>query len=271
MSFIIGKILWALSQPANLLVLTLVAGWMALMARARRLGLGLFALATLGALAIAVLPVGDWLLAPLENRFPRQAQVEGRVDGIIVLGGGIDSGLSAARGTPALTRHGDRMTATAILAARHPEAKVLVTSGQSALLQKEALEGPFMRQFLVDLGVPEDRILVESQSRNTAENAINARMVAHPAPDERWLLVTSAFHMPRAVGCFRRLGWDVTPYPADYLTKGQGGLALDFNLLRGLDHLHLGLKEWIALVAYRLLDHTDTLFPGPDDASPHPA
>lgn len=261
-SYVLGKIFWYLSQPANLLVLAMVAGWLALLVGARRLGQVLFGLATLAMLALAVLPVGDWLLRPLEDRFAAVGEVAGRVDGIVVLGGGIDSALSAARGTPSLTRHADRLTAAAILARRHPDAKVLVASGEAALLPEGAPEAPFMRQLLVDLGVAEDRILVESKSRNTAENAVNARLLAEPGPDERWLLVTSAFHMPRSIGCFRRLGWDVEPYPVDYVTKGRAGLAFDFNLRRGLDQASLGMKEWVALVAYRLLDHTDTLFPG---------
>src|SRR5690606_29949930 len=156
-----------------------------------------------GLLAIAVLPVGDWLLVPLEDRFPAAVPTSGPVDGIVVLGGGIDSAISAARGTPALTQHADRMTAAAILARRHPEAKVLVASGEAALLPEGASEGPFMRQLLLELGVEPKRILLEPDSRNTAENAVFARLLADPGPDQRWLLVTSAFHMPRAVGCFR--------------------------------------------------------------------
>ncbi len=264
MSFVAGKIFWYLTQPGNLLLLILIAGWLLLLAGARRLGHLLLGLGLLSLLAVAVLPVGSWLMVPLEDRFPARPAMEGNVDGIVVLGGSIDSWISAARDSPALTEYADRMTAAAILARRHPEARILVTGGEAAVLPEGVSEGPYMRRLLVDLGVAGDRIQVEDASRNTAENAREARRIVNPAPGQRWLLVTSAFHMPRAVGCFRRLGWDVVPYPVDYKTTGRTGLAFGFNLRAGLERVHLGLKEWMALVAYRLVDHTDTLFPGPD-------
>ena len=265
MSFTVGKIFWYLTSPGNLLLLGLAAGWLLLVLGARRLGHALLGLSILALLAIAVLPVGAWLLEPLEERFPTVRTLEGPVDGIVVLGGSVDSTISAARGAAALTEYGDRMTAAAILARRHPDARILVTSGEAAIVPKGVSEGPYMRQLLVDLGVAEDRIEVEGRSRNTAENALNTRRLVGAAPDERWVLVTSAFHMPRAVGCFRRLGWDISPYPVDYKTTGQGG-TIGFNLRAGLERVHLAMKEWIALVAYRLLDHTDTLFPAPASA-----
>ncbi|BBK31971.1 uncharacterized SAM-binding protein YcdF (DUF218 family) [Stella humosa] len=271
MSFALGKIFWFLTAPANLLLLFVAAGWVLLVLGARRLGHGLLALGVLGMAAIAVLPVGAWLLTPLEDRFPRLDRVDEPVAGIVVLGGSIDSALSAARGHPALTQYGDRLVAAAILARRHPDARVLVTSGEAALLPQGHSEGPYMRQMLIDLGVAPERILLEEKSRNTAENASMARLVAAPGPDDRWLLVTSAFHMPRAVGCFRRLGWDVVPYPTDFMTTGRGGLSFGFNLKAGLERTHLAVKEWLALAAYRLLDHTDTLFPGPLTTGPSAA
>lgn len=264
MSFVLGKIFWYLAQPANLLLLVLLAGWLLLLAGARRLGhlLLFLALATLA--AIAVLPVGAWVLLPLEDRLPAHPTIAEPVDGIVVLGGSVDSWISAARGMPALTEYGDRMTSAAILARRHPQARILVTSGEAAILPEGTSEGPQMRRLLVDLGIDEARILVDPEARNTWENARNARRLANPGPEERWLLVTSAFHMPRALGTFRRVGWDVVPYPVDYKTTGKGGLSFGFNLRAGLERVHLGLKEWLALVAYRLLDRTDTLFPGPE-------
>ncbi|MGE0719621.1 MAG: YdcF family protein [Alphaproteobacteria bacterium] len=263
MTYIASKLFWYLAAPGNLLVVLLACGWLAMVVGARRLGHLLLAPAVLGAVAIAVLPIGDWLMAPLEARFGTAAAPE-RVEGIVVLGGALDSRLSAARDRPALTAHADRLYETAVLARRYPDARIVVTSGESGLAPEGTPEGPYMRRFLVDLGIADDRIQVESASRNTFENAVEARKLAAPMADQTWLLVTSAFHMPRAVGCFRRLGWQVVPYPVDYETTGrESGEGLDFNFRRGLTLVTLALKEWTALVAYRLLDRTDTLYPGP--------
>ena len=66
------------------------------------------------------------------------------------------------------------------------------------------------------LGLEEGRVIYEDRSRNTTENAEFSRDIARPRPEETWLLITSAFHMPRAVGCFRRVGWNVVPFGGLY-------------------------------------------------------
>jgi uncharacterized SAM-binding protein YcdF (DUF218 family) len=103
----------------------------------------------------------------------------------------------------------------------------------------------------------------EDLSRNTYENAVFTHRLIQPATEERWLLMTSAMHMPRAVGSFRKAGWQVVPYPVDYVTPRDGEFKLGFSLLDGLDALSVGVREWLGLVSYWLLDRTDNLFPGP--------
>jgi uncharacterized SAM-binding protein YcdF (DUF218 family) len=177
----------------------------------------------------------------------------------------MDSAVSASRGAPALNERAERLTATVVLARRFPEARIVVTSGDAGLLPRGIPEAPAMRDAIVSLGIDPARVLVEERSRNTEENARFARALAQPAAADRWLLVTSAFHMPRAVGVFRRIGWAVDPYPVDHMTHG-GDVAsgIWFDLRRGLNRLHPALHEWVALALYRMLDRTDALFPGPD-------
>ncbi|MCC7273085.1 MAG: YdcF family protein [Alphaproteobacteria bacterium] len=264
MAYVLGKVLWYLSAPGNLLVILLVAGYLALVAGARRTAHLLLLPVVVGSVTLAVLPIGDWLLAPLEDRFVVPVPAPDRADGIVVLGGALDSRLSAARGTAILTEHAERLTEAVVLSRRYPAARILLASGEAGLFPEGHPEAPAMRRFLVGLGVADDRIIEESLSRNTAENALRAKLLADPQPGEIWLLVTSAFHMPRAVGSFRRVGWSVVPWPVDHLTPGPTvDPGYDFNFRRGLARVHLALKEWIALVAYRLLDRTDTLFPAP--------
>ena len=117
-----------------------------------------------------------------------------------------------------------------------------------------------VRGFLAEIGVNGDRILYERQSRNTYENATRALELIQPKPGETWILVTQAISMPRAVGVFRKAGWDVIPYPAGYLTGGRsGGLSLD--LLGGLRLASIAIHEWAGLLAYRVMGYTDALFP----------
>lgn len=266
MAFVLSKVFWAVFNPGNLILFCVAAGALGLLApwrRLRRAGAALLGLGLAFALALAVLPAGRWLVGPLEARFPAPADPPERVDGIVVLGGSISLGLSAARGRAELTGAADRLTAFAALARRYPEARLVFTGGSGSLRDRVPREADFVAPLLVDLGVAPDRLLVERESRNTRENAINARRLARPASGETWLLITSAAHMPRAVGCFRMAGWPVVPYPVDYRTDGGPGRLLDLDFAGGLDLATYGVHEWIGLVSYRVFGWTDRLFPRP--------
>ena len=113
------------------------------------------------------------------------------------------------------------------------------------------------------MSVDTARILFERAAHNTFENGVYAKELANPTPGEKWLLVTSAMYMPRAVGVFRKAGWTVTPYPVDYTTGGGGGFGVGFNLTRRGESMHRALREWIGLVAYRMLGRTDAVFSAP--------
>ena len=106
------------------------------------------------------------------------------------------------------------MTEAAALARRYPNAKVLFTGGSVEILREPTVEADAAGMVLRDLGVGGDRLLLERKARNTAENAVLAKQLADPKPGERWLLVTSAWHMPRAMGLFRKVGFDVEPWPS---------------------------------------------------------
>jgi len=261
MTFVASKLFWAVLAPGNLLLLLLLAGLFRLVQSRRRRGHVLATVAALLLLTVAVLPVGQWAVAPLEARFPVPA-VPARVDGIVVLGGAVQLAISRAHGEIALDDAAERITASVALARRHPEAKVLLSGGDASVLPRPGEhEAAETRRLFIDLGIDPDRLLVEDRSRNTFENAELSRALAQPKPGETWLLVTTAAHMPRAVGCFRRVGWDVLPYPVDFRTEESP--RPEFSLSGHLGLLDFAAKEWLGLLAYRLLGRTDALFPAP--------
>jgi uncharacterized SAM-binding protein YcdF (DUF218 family) len=264
MSFIASKLLWWAANPGNLLLALLCLGLVALWLGRRRLGLWLVSVVTAVCLLVTVLPVGAWLLVPLENRFPVPV-LPARIDGVVVLGGSIDPVLSAARHQPILTDSAERLFAFVVLARLHPEAKLLFTGGSAALVDDAEREADVARTVLAGLGLDVDRVSFERDSRNTYENALFSKRLVQPKPGERWVLITSAYHMPRAVGCFRAAGWSVIPYPVDYGTAPAGNLPT-FSLLGGLDDVHWALREWIGLAFYYVAGRTDALFPGPTKA-----
>lgn len=254
-------ILAALLRPGSWILLGSGAGLALRLAGRRRLG-GV-ALAGAGALllALAVLPMGRLLLAPLEDRFPAPGGLASPVDAIVVLGGAFDPAVIRARGALGLNDAGERVLALAQLARRHPEAR-LVFAGGAGSLGDEALAALPAREFLDALGVDPDRVLLETRARNTRENALRTRELLGDV-EGPVLLVTSAWHMPRAVGAFRAAGWSVVPHPVDYRTDGARGLVLGFDLRRGLDFAELAVREWLALAVYRVRGWSADWFPSP--------
>jgi uncharacterized SAM-binding protein YcdF (DUF218 family) len=261
MVFVASKLFWAIAAPGNLLLLLLLAGLVAAL-RSWQRRLRLVSVAALALLAVAALPLGVWLIRPLEQRFP-VPELPAHIDGIIALGGAVDPDRSRNPGEVALNQAAARITETVVLARRHPEAKILLSGGDASILPRagEEMEADATRRLMIELGVPAERILVEDRARNTYENAVDSRALAAPKPGEIWLLVTSAAHMPRAVGCFRKIGWDVLPYPVDF--RSLPAPHYDFSLSAHLSVLEIAAKEWVGLAAYHLLDRTSTLFPGP--------
>jgi uncharacterized SAM-binding protein YcdF (DUF218 family) len=264
MFFVLTKVLGFFALPSNLLISIGIAGVVLLCTRLRRLASWLV-VTSLVLIAIAGLsPLGNILILPLEQRFPPWDASRGPPDGIVVLGGAITPDISEARGAVALNEAATRITAAAELARRYPNARIVYSGGSNALMFDRVVEAPFAVRELEALGVAGDRITAEEQSRNTIENAVFSRLVAQPKPGERWLLVTSAFHMPRAVAAFRAAGFPVEAYPVDWRTRGPVDAATLFgSLSRGLSQSDTAIHEWAGLLAYRLTGKTAELFPAP--------
>ena len=264
--FGLSKIFWGLFNPGVLILLGVGAGvlggvlpWRS----ARRLGRAVLLATFAVMLAIAVLPIGPWMILPLEDRFAAPDPMPARADGIIALGGAINLKRSVERGSAQLNEHAERMIAFAELARRYPQARLVFTGGSGSLRDQTHKESDFAPALMAQLGIPPGRLAFERESRNTYENAVFAKRLAEPRPGEVWLLVTSAFHMPRAVGAFRRAGWEVVPYPVDYQSAPPSFL-LDLDLTGGLVLMSKALHEWIGLVAYRIFGWSDAVFPGPE-------
>ena len=264
MIYYLSKAFWMFAQPGNLLVLLLALGGLLLYTRWRGFGRFLIAFLVLVSIATAVLPVGQWLLEPLEDRFPQLVTLPDKVDGIIMLGGAVSTVLSEARHQPQVNERAERFIAFADLARRYPNAKLVFAGGGPMLRGGTYREADASREVMVWLGMDVSRVIFERESRNTFENVLNAKALVHPAPGETWLLVTSAFHMPRAVGLFRGQGWPVIPDPVDYMTGASSdGPAFSAGFLENLGQASLAIKEWAGLLANQWLGHSDSLFPSP--------
>jgi uncharacterized SAM-binding protein YcdF (DUF218 family) len=250
LSKLVGLALQVETWLAIGMALSLLGGMLARPRLARRSG-GV-TLAVL--LVVGLFPVGEVLLRRLETAFPPRAAPT-QIDGIVVLGGVEDQWATAAWDHPQLNDAAERLTAAAALAIEHPDAKLLFSGGSGRLRDTVVGRPPIpsvAEDFFVSLGIDPDRITWDSQSRNTAENARFSYDVAAPAPGETWVLVTSAFHMGRALASFEAAGWGaITPYPVDNRTGGFGA-GIGWNLAGNLKVLNIAIKEWVGRLAYRL-------------------
>jgi uncharacterized SAM-binding protein YcdF (DUF218 family) len=261
-AFFLSKLLWWPARPGTGALLLAVIGLVALW-RGRRWGRWPAA-AGLGFLVLlAALPLNQLIEYPLEERFPRPAAEPARIDGIVVLGGAVEQKLTAAHGMPALNGAAERMTEPVALLRRHPEARLVFTGGSASLLPGGLSEAAVARRLWQELGVPADRMAFEDVSRNTHENAVLTHRLVQPKPGETWLLVTSASHMPRSMGVFRRAGWQVVPWPVNYRTGRTADIWFDTSLPVRLQEFEWAFREWIGLTAYWLMGRTDAWFPAP--------
>lgn len=252
--FIASKLIGASLRPDTWIVLALAVVVLAVVLNRRRLALWVGSIALALLVVLAILPLGDLLLQPIERTYPAEPALD-QVDGIIVLGGGEDARASAFWGQMQLNEGGERYTTALALARRFPEARILFTAGSGALRDlagAETSEADMAGRFFLDQGVATERLLLESKSRNTAENARLSLALAAPAPGETWVLVTSAFHMPRAIHSFETAGWTgLVPWPVDYRTSAfKDGMG--WNLTRNLLVLNTAIREQVGQIAYRL-------------------
>ena len=244
--------IWWLLTPSSLLVVFLVLAYLSSRAGAGRLGAALLFLPLLLLLALVVLPLGDYLAAPLENRYPAPARLPSRVDGIVVLGGSVDWRETADRGQLSLDAAGERMLGALALARRYPEATIVFTGLYDDALRQE-WRGPSGEGLLFEPALGGREVLFLGEARSTYEEALLAIERARPEPRSNWLLVTSALHMPRPLLTFRTQGWTLTPFPVDYRTTEKVTPRFEVRVGDRLSDLDRAVREWGAYLVYRSL------------------
>jgi uncharacterized SAM-binding protein YcdF (DUF218 family) len=261
--FVVSKIAGFFAIPSNLMILMGLFGALLLRTSLARAGRRLVIASLILLTFVGYSPIGNIPILPLEQRFPAWDDSRGAPDGIVVLGGAVTPDVALARNDVALNEAAERMTATVELARRYPNARIIFSGGDASIAYS-GNEAEAALRLLERLGLAPGRVVAENQSRNTVENAVYSKRLASPKPGERWLLVTSAFHMPRAMGIFRTAGFLVEAYPVDWRTRGAQDALRPFpTLADGLGRTDTAVREWAGLVVYRLTGRLSELFPAP--------
>lgn len=249
--FVLSKLLAFVTQPLSWVALVLLAGVL-MLRRWPRMGHRLCTLALLTLLVQGWMGPPTALLHHLESRYPARDTLPDaeRYAGVVVLGGALElPDLWEAHGQPALNGAAERMTAPLELLQRHAHLQLLFTGGHGQLLGQGLSEAQRAAWFYRTMGVPAQRLLLESASRNTHENAVLSAALPGVDKTRPWLLVTSAWHMPRAMATFEKAGWNVTAYPVDFTTARTVDWTA-YALSHGL--WEMALHEYLGLLVYRL-------------------
>lgn len=264
----ISKVFAPLLDPRAIAFVVLVLGVGLLWTQAKAAGRFLVTLVTAASLMLGALPVGAFLFSVLEERFP-PLPLPDHVDGIVLLGGEVNpliygeqpesfSGIGS----------GARLFAFLALARRYPSSRLVFSGGPGRLSDPSSNEAEAVRDLLGRTGFDISRLTVESESRTTHENAVSSLKVAAPAAAQRWLIITSAIHMPRAIGSFRGAGWEnedrrLYPYPVDFRSGPGFNPGIPSHFHAGFDALARALYEWAALAAYYRAGRMDAFLPAP--------
>jgi len=236
--FWISKIMWLFVSPDSLLVIYVgvtlllsVLGWLVWTKMALML---LFSIL----LFIGIFPVDEWLFYPLEKLYIEDPELN-EVDGIIVLSGSLE-----------------RDVEFMALARKFPNAKLVFTGGSPSMIHQELKDADIARKFFVRQGLDVSRIVFERNSRNTWESAAFSYNLVKPSAEEKWVLITTAWHMPRSVGVFCKVGWNVIPYPVGFKSNPDQLFRIDWDFASHLIGLVYAVKEWIGLIAYKISDRS---------------
>lgn len=251
--FYIAKLAWVLVALDSLLIIWLAVGVLCLFFAWLRAAKWLLTTLLLVCLTIGIFPVGEWLLYSLEKQYPPIALEADKVDGVIVLGGGEKNAQTYAWQQVSTGSAGERPMALLQMAKLLPADVPIVFTGGTGKMTNQGMTGAeVIQQLLSDHAISVERVVFEAESRNTVENAVLSKRLVSPALDENWLLITSAFHMPRSVAIFCKQSWQVTPYPVDFRSRKDKLWRMDWDFAKHLRNLNTAYKEWLGILAYKL-------------------
>ena len=259
--FYTSKLIWLFFSPDSLLLSLIIFSLILLYIGKTRLAKITLATTSLLFILVALFPIGEWLLYPLESRFQTNPTLPEKIDGIIVLSGAENPELSSIWKQVELNAAAERDLTFLRLAKTYPNSKLIFTGGSGSLTKQEFKGADIAEKLFNQLDFNTSKIIFERESRNTYENIIYSKNIIKPNKNENWILITTGWHMPRSIGISCKAGWPVIPFPVDHQTKKDDLFRVEFNLAKNLETLKTGIKEWMGLFAYYLSGKTTSFLP----------
>ena len=258
--FLASKLFWRIAEPTRLLPGLAIVGTLLVLTGCMKSGVFLVTVAAVATWTLMAFPVAVRMYALLEKRFA-DVPLPAHADGIIVLGGTLSTlkGLHEAEaglGAP-------RLRKALVLMRQFPQARVYFSGASAQIFLRGPTEYELAKQFFTAEGADLSRIRYEKRARNTYQSGVYLRGLVKMQRGQVWLLVTSAAHMPRSVGVFRKTGWDVAPVPVDFRTTDRYSFVAPRFTFARIVEANPVVREWLGLLAYYLTGRISALFPAP--------
>ena len=257
MSFYLSKILWLIVNPFNIFIFITLFTMFLYFINFRRLSLIIYLINFIFIALISFLPIGSYLTYIIEKEFHTNTKFPQQVDGILILGGATNPLLFKEFDQISLNGSAERLVESVMIIRKFEKAKVIFSGGSGIINRSDLGHSQVAKLFYKKIGVDINKIFFEDKSRNTYENIIYSKKIAKPKKNENWLLITSAFHMKRALLIAEKNNWKLIPYAVDFKNIKEFKLTPNLNLLSNLNSFQSGLHEWLGLVSYYLMGRTD--------------
>lgn len=259
--YYLSKIIWFFISPDTLLLVLILASLLSLFINKIFMAKLLLLVSSIALLIFSILPVGEWLLYPLENRFTTNPELPEKIDGIIVLSGAEDAYLSSLWNQVELGSASERILSFMALGKKFPDAKLIFTGGTGSLTEQRFKAADVAKELFQQLEFDTSGIIFERESRNTYENVLYSKNLIPTTSGTNWILITTSWHMPRAVGIFCKQNWPAIPFPVDHQSRKNNLIRINFDLAGNIVTFKTAIKEWTGLLAYYLAGKTTSLLP----------
>ena len=259
MSFYLSKILWLIINPFNILLFFSLLTILLLLLNIKKLGIFSLYFFLILLLSFGFFPFGKYLTYCLEKSY-HNSYIPNHVDGILILGGATEPFLSKEFDQINFTSSAERLVESVTLIKKYKNAKIIFSSGSGSITYPKLGHAEVAKKFFVKMGLDTNRIFFENKSRNTYENILFSKHIANPIKNEKWLLVTSARHMNRAIFIGQKVDWALIPYAVDFNVPKKIKFKLSFNILSNLNFMQKASHEWVGLIAYYIMGRTSRIY-----------
>ena len=253
--YLFSKIIWVILNPLNLLLIFLIIGFVFKIINMKIISKAFYTLSLIFFVIVGIFPTGNIILSKLEKSYPALTTLPSHVDGILILGGPSGPGLTREHGQVSFNEAGERLTESVKLIKNYQSSKIVFSGGFGELPHTYVA-----KKFFSEMGIDISYIIFESKSRNTFENILFSKKIINPKEFENWLLVTSSFHMSRAINVAEKLNWKFIPYPVDFRTsKKLISFKPGLSLLDNFNSFNLASHEVVGLISYYLLGRSSKI------------